>query len=58
MFKHLTEWQKLPLQTMWGNYNKYNANSTRNVAYYKTRVLSLGREGNTEKKKKKKKIGY
>ena len=36
MLKRMTRWQKLPLQEMCRSYNKYNANGTRNVAYYIT----------------------
>ena len=46
---YMTGWQKLPLQTMRRSYNKYNANMTRNVAYYMTTELCLVRA--TRKKK-------
>ena len=41
MLKRMTGWQKLPLQEMCRSYNKYNANRTRNVAYYFTSGLCL-----------------
>ena len=58
MLKHMTGWQKLPLQTMRRSYNKYNANMTRNVAYYMTTGLCLVRATckKTQKKQKKKKL--
>ena len=43
MLKRMTGWQKLPLQEMCRSYNKYNANRTKNVAYYMTTGLCLVR---------------